>query len=78
MTIKPINRSQKWRSKKTGRELYEGLLAAIFIDYLNIIHGYVNICGYPYDSGTCLMEVDPIAFRENFLRWLDNTNWEAI
>lgn len=31
----------------------------------------VSVCGYEYCAGRALRELDPIAFRESFLDWID-------
>ena len=32
-------------------------------DFLTEIYGQVDVCGYKYDSGALLKEIDPVAFR---------------
>ncbi len=34
-----------------------------FIESLNDIYGMINICGYEYEAGRILREIDPIAFQ---------------
>lgn len=43
-----------------------------FQDFLNEIHEMVKIGDYNYDPARVLKEVDPIAYREEFLNWLDS------
>ena len=38
----------------------------VFEDHLSMIYGDVNVCGYNYDAGRVLKEIDPIAFRVAF------------
>lgn len=34
-------------------------------------YGTVSVCGYDYDAGSALRELDPTAFRCGFLDWID-------
>lgn len=43
-----------------------------FVDILNEEYGEVEIVGYTYMAGDVLREIDPIAFRELYLDWLDS------
>jgi hypothetical protein len=46
-----------------------------FRDYLSEIYGgTLEICGYEYDYATVFEQVDPIAFRQTYLNWLDSEN----
>jgi hypothetical protein len=47
-----------------------------FEDFLNEIYPPVNVCGYDYDAGRALKQLDPIAFREEFNNWLDSEELE--
>ena len=38
---------------------------------LNDCHEIVTICGYDYDQGTALKRLDPIAFRQEVLNYMD-------
>ena len=38
-----------------------------FEELLGEIYGTVEICGYTFDAGRALKELDPIAFREGML-----------
>ena len=40
------------------------------------IYDVVNICGYEYDAGRALKELDPIAFREGMLAYYDSEGIE--
>nr|DAV40554.1 MAG TPA: hypothetical protein [Caudoviricetes sp.] len=54
-----------------GELFTESELEDTFADRLNDCYGPVSVCGYEYDAGRVLREVDPVAFREGFLDWLD-------
>jgi hypothetical protein len=47
-----------------------------FEDSLNEIYPAVSVCGYDYDAGRALRELDPTAFREEFNNWLDSEGLE--
>jgi hypothetical protein len=36
----------------------------------------VDICGYKYDQGHALRQLDSIAFREGFNNWIDSEGYE--
>ena len=38
-----------------------------FEEMLGEVYGTVEICGYTFDAGRALKELDPIAFREGML-----------
>jgi len=39
-----------------------GIDDADYMEYLNDLHGDVDICGYSYQAGCALRELDPTAF----------------
>lgn len=41
-------------------------------EYLNDSHGTVDVCGYIYDAGYALKELDPTAFRIGMNDWIDS------
>lgn len=41
-------------------------------DFLNEVHGTVEICGITYDAGRAFKMIDPIAFHCGFNDWLDS------
>jgi hypothetical protein len=43
-----------------------------FADFMNEVHGTVNIAGFTYDTAWALREVDPIAYDECYRNWLDS------
>lgn len=49
----------------------EGELEDEFTDQLDDCWEPVSVCGYEYAAGRTLREMDPIAFRESFLDWID-------
>lgn len=54
-----------------GELFTESELEDTFADGLDDCYGPVSVCGYEYDAGRVLREMDPIAFRESFLAWID-------
>jgi hypothetical protein len=47
-----------------------------FDELLNEIHEPVIVCGYEYEPAQALRELDPIAYREEFLNWCDSEGIE--
>jgi len=45
-----------------------------FDDFLNEVNGDIHIGNLTYTTSQVLKEVDPIAYREEFLNWLDAEN----
>lgn len=41
-------------------------------DVLNDIYGEIEICGYTYNSAYALKELDPIAYRQELLNYVDD------
>jgi len=54
-----------------GELFTESELEDSFADGLDDCWGPVSVCGYEYEAGRVLREVDPVAFRCGFLDWLD-------
>lgn len=53
-------------------ELYaERELVDEFMGVLNEVGGVVEVCGHHFDAGRVIRELDPIAFREELLFWID-------
>lgn len=48
-----------------------GELKDAFENDLNECYGMVSVCGYEYEAGAVLREMDPIAFRCGFSDWID-------
>lgn len=53
----------------------EHKLTEEFTDVLNDEHDEIVICGMTFLAGRALQRLDPVAFREAFLKWLDNEGW---
>ncbi len=53
----------------------EHKLTEEFTDVLNDEHDEIVICGMTFLAGHALQRLDPVAFRESFLVWLDNEGW---
>ena len=49
----------------------EGELEEEFSDQLDDCWEPVSVCGFLFDAGRALRELDPIAFRESFLDWIN-------
>jgi len=45
-------------------------------EWLNDIYGDVQICGMYFDAGKALRDVDPEAFWQEMLNWLDRNEYE--
>lgn len=54
-----------------GDLLTEGELEDRFTEMLDDCYDLVPVCGYEYAAGRAFRELDPIAFRESFLNWID-------
>jgi len=52
-------------------DIKESMLAERFDDLLNDVYGTVKIAGYDYEAADAFQAVDMIAYREDFLNWLD-------
>lgn len=35
------------------------------------VYGLVNVCGYDYAASTALLRLDPVAYRQGLLDWVD-------
>lgn len=53
-------------------ELSEHEAEEMFEEFLNELYPTVSVCGYDMDPARVLKEVDPTAYREEFLNWLDS------
>lgn len=54
-----------------GELFTEGELEDTFSDGLDDCWEPVSVCGFMFDAGRALRRLDPIAFRESFLGWID-------
>lgn len=55
-----------------GGELFsESELEDRFAEGLDDCCELVSVCGFMFDAGRALRKLDPIAFRESFLDWID-------
>ena len=59
------------KAEPAGKLIFEHQLEDRFNDFLNEVNGVVTICGYNYDPAQALKEVDPTAYHQEFLNWLD-------
>ena len=55
---------------ESGELFSRGELADAFENDLNECYDMVSVCGYEYEAGRALRELDPTAFRYGFLDWL--------
>lgn len=55
----------------SGKLFSQGELEDAFENDLNECYDAVSVCGYEFDAGRALRELDPIAFRCGFLDWID-------
>lgn len=56
---------------ESGELFSSGELEDVYQDDLGDCYGMVSVCGLEYDAARALREIDPIAFREGFLGWID-------
>ena len=56
---------------KSGELFGCGELEDAFENDLTDCYDMVSVCGYEYEAGRVLRALDPIAFRESFLDWID-------
>ena len=54
-----------------GELFTENELEDSFEEGLDDCWELVSVCGYKYGAGRSLRKLDPIAFRESFLDWID-------
>lgn len=47
-------------------------------ELLGELYDTVEICGYTFDAGRALKELDPIAFREGMLSYYDSEEIEIV
>lgn len=52
-------------------ELFPSDMGDEYCEMLTELYGMVSVCGYQYEAGATLAEMDPIAFRCGMLDWLD-------
>nr|DAY09053.1 MAG TPA: hypothetical protein [Caudoviricetes sp.] len=55
---------------ESGELFSRGELADAFENDLTGCYDMVSVCGYEYEAGRALRELDPTAFRCGFLDWL--------
>lgn len=58
--------------REDGEGVMEWMLEAEYRDMLDEVYETVNICGYTYDAGYALKQLDPIAYRCGYVDWLDS------
>lgn len=61
-----------------GELFTESELEDSFEEGLGDCWGTVSVCGYEYDAGRALRELDPTAFRCGFLDWLDAQQSDGV
>lgn len=61
-----------------GDVLSEYELSDAHLEFLNDSLPVIDINGMEYLAGDVLREVDPIAFREDFLNYLDSFDWHEV
>lgn len=61
-----------------GDVLSEYELADVHLEFLNDALPVIDINGMRYLAGDVLREIDPIAFRQDFLDYLDMFDWEEL
>lgn len=64
--------SADYRGSASGLEFYFWEVEDIVEELLNDSYDEVDLCGYVWDSGSLLRQVDPIAFREVVLDYINS------
>jgi len=59
-------------------ELDEREAADMFEEFVNEMCPTVSIMGYHYDPARVLKEVDPTAYRQEFLNWVDSQERDGM
>lgn len=52
-------------------ELFTRDMEDEYRDLLGDLYGMVSVCGYEYDAGEVLANIDPVAFRCGMVDWID-------
>lgn len=70
-------RDQKMKQKLDWQWAFDNDLTILrgedlFEDMLNETYSTVSICGYEYDAGRALKEIDPVAFRTGCADYIDS------
>lgn len=52
-------------------ELFSDGFEDEYREFLTELYGMVSVCGYEYEAGATLAEMDPVAFRCGMLDWVD-------
>lgn len=52
-------------------ELFSDGFEDEYREFLTDLYGMVSVCGYEYEAGAVLADVDPVAFRCGMLDWVD-------
>lgn len=53
-----------------GELLSENEMSDGYVELLNDMYDMVDVCGYSFEAGAVLREMDPIAFRCGMLDWI--------
>jgi len=59
-------------------ELDEQEAEDMFEEFFNEFNETVTICGYNYDPARVLKEVDPTAYHQEFLNWMDSEERDGV
>lgn len=51
-------------------------ITIIYRDQLTEAYGMIEVCGYEYEAGRILEEIDPTAFKCGFNDWTDDVGFE--
>lgn len=62
----------------TRIELSESEADEAFQDFVNEINPVITICGLDYEPARALKQIDPTAYHEGFLNWMDMQSQEGI
>lgn len=56
-------------------EYHEYELQESYEEMLNECYDVINICGYEYEPAKALRDIDPVAYREGFMEYLNHDEW---
>lgn len=52
-------------------KLTERYLTEQYEEMLDSVYDVVSVCGYEYAASTALLRLDPVAYRQGLLDWVD-------
>lgn len=68
----PEDEEEEEEEEDSRIEMSEREADESFQDFVNELNDTVTICGYDFDPAPVLKEADPVAYRTEFLSWIDS------